>query len=396
MSNNAPPTVSVLMAVYNGLPHLREAVASVLAQTMAAFEFIIVDDGSTDGTTDLLAEFVAADDRVRVLTNERNLGLTASLNVGLRAARASLIARQDADDVSLPDRLGAQVAFMGAHPEVVLVGTAATVIDGAGRRVQEMALPLSDAAIRWHMLLKNAFCHTSAMFRRELDGHPVLYDESFQYAQDYELWSRLQHCGHLRNMPEALVKLRRHAVGITATQRPEQARLAREISLANMRELLNADSGDESSAAVLREWWQCPPRRITLSDLTVCELLLEMLAAFTNSCPSAAVVRDDVLGRVAMGLIGADTWATHLWATMQAIAPDADLAKLAAAAERALRSSPNWARGLRWRAWECARSGRPGAALRNLRHAVAVSPLLLLSPRTWLVPIRALLGLVTC
>jgi hypothetical protein len=125
----------------------------------------------------------------------------------------------------------------------------------------------------------------------------------------------------------------------------------------------------------------------------VCDLLLNLLAAFMDSHPSAAVVRDAVLGRVAMALTGADEWERHLRTTMQTIAPDADLGALAAVAERDLRSSPDWGRGLRWRAWECARAGRLREALRNLRHAVTAAPSLLLSLRTWLVPIRALMGL---
>jgi glycosyltransferase involved in cell wall biosynthesis len=396
MNECALPQVSVLMAVHNGLPHLHEAVRSILAQTFGDFEFVIVDDGSTDGTPAVLAEYAASDDRIRLLKNERNLGLTPSLNVGLRASRAALVARQDADDVSLPGRLAAQTAFMDAHPEVALLGTVAMLIDDAGRPVRQMATPLSDAGIRWQMLFNNALCHTSVLFWRVPDGGPVLYDESFRCAQDYDLWVRMQECGQVRNLPETFVQFRRHDASISAVQRAEQARLAAAISLANMRILLDSDSVAKDSAVSLRGWWACPPRHIRVSDRTVCDLLLDLLAAITKSCPSAAVVRDMVLGRVAMALPDADEWATDMRSKMQKRAPDVDLGALAAAAERELRASGDWGRGLRWRAWESARAGQCREAMRNLRDAVAVSPRLLLSPRTWLVPVRALVGCTGC
>jgi len=388
------PRVSVLMAVHNGLPHLREAVEGVLAQTMTEFEFIIVDDASTDGTAGVLAEYATTDERIRLLTNAQNSGLTASLNVGLRVARAALIARQDADDVSLPDRLAAQVACLDADSDLVLVGTAATVIDGAGRRVQALTPPLSDVAIRWQMLFANPFCHTSAMFRRVRNGEPVFYDESFPCSQDYELWSRLQELGQMRNLPEPLVKLRRHRASVTATHRVEQARLACRVSSANMCALLGKDHVDEGWAGTLRGWYECPPRRLRQGAARASRLQLKLLGALVDSCPSeSSALRDDVVGRAAMALTGLrDDWAKSLRYTIQTHVPDADLSELAEAAKRKLRATDEWARGMRWRAWRYARVGYPRRSLRSLRHAVAANPRLLLSPRTWLVPIRAVLG----
>jgi glycosyltransferase involved in cell wall biosynthesis len=394
MNECALPQVSVLMAVHNGLPHLHEAIRSILAQTFGDFEFVIVDDGSTDGTSALLAEYAASDDRIRLLTNERNLGLTPSLNVGLRASRAPLVARQDADDVSLPGRLAAQTAFMDAHPEVALLGTVAMLIDDAGRCMREPALPLSDAAIRWQLLFGNPFCHSSAMFRRDCGDVPVCYDESFRCSQDYELWSRLQDCGRMRNLPEPLVKMRRHAASVSLKHPLEQARLACRISSANMGALVGKKHVDEGWAGMLRLWFECPPRRLRQSISRASRLQLKLLAAFVERCPSdSSAVRDEVVGRVAMALTGArGDWAKSLRYTVQTHVPDANLTALAEAAERKLRESGDWGRGLRWRAWQSARGGCLRDALRNLRHAVTVSPRLLLSPRTWLVPVRALLG----
>jgi glycosyltransferase involved in cell wall biosynthesis len=124
------PQVTVLLCVWNGEPHLKAAVDSILAQTFHDFEFLIIDDASTDGTPKFLASLT--DPRVRVVRNETNLGLTRSLNRGLKLARGELIARQDADDWSTPDRLELQLPFLRANPPVVAVGAQAQLIDGNG------------------------------------------------------------------------------------------------------------------------------------------------------------------------------------------------------------------------------------------------------------------------
>src|SRR5690349_10671348 len=127
---NHDPAVTVLMPVYNGEPFLREAIDSILQQTWADFEFLIVNDGSTDHTRDIIDSY--DDARIRVLDQAQNTGLAKSLNAGLRAARAPLVARQDADDRSHPERLAAQVEFMRAHPEVALAGTQVRVLNKHG------------------------------------------------------------------------------------------------------------------------------------------------------------------------------------------------------------------------------------------------------------------------
>src|SRR4051812_26679567 len=124
----ASPTVSVLMAVYNGEQYLREAVNSILSQTFKDFEFIIIDDGSTDRSPELLASYARADSRVKLISRP-NKGLTKSLNEGLHAARGEFVARMDGDDISLPERFERQVSYLREHPEVVLVGSRVEFID---------------------------------------------------------------------------------------------------------------------------------------------------------------------------------------------------------------------------------------------------------------------------
>ena len=157
------PRVTVLMSVHNGGRWLRAAIESVLAQTWRDFEFLILDDASTDDGVAQIEAF--HDPRMRLMRLRENIGLTRSLNVGLREARGGLIARHDADDLSAPERLAKQVEFMDAHPEVQVVGTQVRLIDAQDRSRGVRDVPPDPVSIRWLSLLDNPIIHTAAMFR---------------------------------------------------------------------------------------------------------------------------------------------------------------------------------------------------------------------------------------
>lgn len=209
------PAVSVVMTVHNGEPWLGEALDSVLAQTFQDFELIVVDDGSTDGTPATLQR--RADRRIRVI-RQRQTGQTPALNVALRQAGAPLIARMDADDVALPERLTRQVAFLDAHPSVGLLGTGSHEISPDGARLSTHVPPVDDRSIRRVLIRKNPFVHSAVMFRRAAVDAAGLYDESFVVAQDYDLWLRMSRVTRLANLPEPLV-LRRRAPGQLSSAR---------------------------------------------------------------------------------------------------------------------------------------------------------------------------------
>lgn len=213
----APPLVSVVMAVHNAGPDLARAVDSILRQTHRALEFLIVDDASTDGTADALARYARADERVRVLRNERNAGLAASLNRALGEARGVYVARMDGDDASRPRRLERQVAFLDTHPEISICGTA--ICKHMGGRAYAQRFPASDAEIRATLLFHTAFAHPSVMWRRaDFERAGLRYDETFLTTQDYELWSRA--LGPLRgaNLPDILFDYHCHAEQVTASR----------------------------------------------------------------------------------------------------------------------------------------------------------------------------------
>jgi glycosyltransferase involved in cell wall biosynthesis len=211
----AMPRVTVLMAVRDGERTVGEAVESILRQTFTDFEFLVVDDASTDGTAAVLASF--RDERLTVLENERPQGLTRSLNRGLSRARGNYIARQDADDRSAPERLARQVDVLDAQPDVALVGTWYRKIDESGRVLGSQRLPTSSTELRWDLIFYSPFVHSSVMIRSAALEAVGNYDESLVYAQDYDLWCRLAKRLALANVAEYLVDYRASPVSMTET-----------------------------------------------------------------------------------------------------------------------------------------------------------------------------------
>ena len=226
------PRVSVVMAVHDGARWLREAVDSALGQTLADLELIVVDDGSTDATADILAGY--GDPRLSVLRQPRS-GLTRSLNRGLRRAAAPLIARLDADDVALPERLARQVEFLDAHPEVALLGTGCREIGPDGEIRGVYAPPADDAAIRRELIRRNPFVHSSVVMRRQVVEAAGGYDEAVAVAQDYELWLRLSRAAKLANLPEPLVLRRLAPDRVSVARDTERLRTEIRVKLRALR-----------------------------------------------------------------------------------------------------------------------------------------------------------------
>lgn len=238
------PAVSVLMAVFNGGPHLGESLASIAAQTFGDWEMVVVDDASTDGTRDLVEDWSRRDARIRLVANARNKGQTACLNQGLRECRGEWVARQDADDLSAPERLAAQMDLARARPDLVLSGTCGYLIDEAGRKVGLLDVPCTDAGIAWASMFLNPFLHTSVFFRRAAVAG---YDESFRIAQDYDLWVRLLNSAPSANIPQRLVSYRRSAESLSSAGRDLAMREAETVAVRQFEHLLGrAPTEDEA------------------------------------------------------------------------------------------------------------------------------------------------------
>ena len=217
-----PPAVSVVTAVYNGERFLREAVDSVLGEGFEDLELVVVDDGSTDATPQILAAYAARDPRV-VVHREEGDTLAQLLNRGIRIARAPLLARLDADDVSLPGRFEKQVRFMREHPEVVLLGGQALLVDEEGREFGTATYPLDDAELRGAMESINPFVHSAVVIRRDAYDAVGGYRENLPHAEDLDLWLLLAERGKLANLPDPVVKYRIHGSQLSLQKQEDQA-----------------------------------------------------------------------------------------------------------------------------------------------------------------------------
>jgi glycosyltransferase involved in cell wall biosynthesis len=215
--------LSIIMGVYNGATHLRECVDSVLAQSYADFEFVIIDDASTDSSLSILTQYAAQDPRIKIIRNQTNIGLTKSLNKGICTAVGTYIARMDADDIALPERFAKQVAFLDTHSDYGLVGTWARVVDDTGAEIDTYAWESTDADIRKSLIKYNNIIHPSVMMRRTVLDRTGYYDESFRYAQDYDLFLRMIAHTKAFNIPEHLLRYRVSSMSITGSKNRAQA-----------------------------------------------------------------------------------------------------------------------------------------------------------------------------
>ncbi len=225
------PKVSVIMSVYmEPLEWLHKSIDSILNQTFKDFEFIIIcDNPEYKEGIELLNEYCKKDDRIIVIYNEQNIGLTKSLNKGLEIARGRYIARMDADDISLPKRFQRQIKYMEQNPNVAACGTYAKTIDEKGKMLSQWVRETDPLIIRSQMLFKSPIIHPSAFFRRIVNGAPIVYDEEYVCAQDYALWASL--CGKydLFNVNEILLLYRLSGSQISSKKKDLQQYYSRKI-----------------------------------------------------------------------------------------------------------------------------------------------------------------------
>ncbi len=207
-SRGRRPKVSVIMPVYNAEHFLPEAIESILKQTFTAWEFIIVDDGSTDDGWKIIQEYARAEPRIVALRNEPNLRISRTLNRGLQAARGQYIARMDADDVSALDRLEKQAAYMDQHPEVGVCGGKMQMINAAGAVIGQRPYYLTDPEIRRRIFRHSPFAHPTIIMRRAVLEKCGYYDPASDYAEDYELYFRMGRIAAFGNLPDVTLRYR--------------------------------------------------------------------------------------------------------------------------------------------------------------------------------------------
>jgi glycosyltransferase involved in cell wall biosynthesis len=218
------PKITVLMPVYNCELYVCEAIDSVLGQSFSDFEFLIIDDASSDSTVSLIKSY--NDSRIQLIEKPINTGYTNSLNYGLKIAKGKYIARMDGDDISLQERFVKQVSFLEANPDIILCGSWYSII--GSERIEKV--PEKHDQIKLAFLKGNCIAHPSVMMRKQsLDLFSIVYDVAKEPAEDYDLWVRLMSKGKLHNLQEVLLDYRTHSKQVSNRQSVEQRNRVIEI-----------------------------------------------------------------------------------------------------------------------------------------------------------------------
>lgn len=225
--NTNKPKVSIIMPVYNQAKYVKQAIESILQQTFSNFELIIINDGSTDRSVNIIDNF--HDLRIKII-NQENKGLITTLNTGIVLSRAEYIARIDPDDIwSDLNKLNKQMEYLSKDPNCVVLGTWARIIDENDKEFSHISCPEKDQGIRSKILTKNCFIHPSVVFNKEIALKAGGFDEQEKYVEDYGLWLRMGQFGKFANIPEFLMSYRIHRDGITQQKNFIQSQNSLEI-----------------------------------------------------------------------------------------------------------------------------------------------------------------------
>lgn len=220
MAKNIVPKVSVLMPVYNCEKYLRQALDSILAQTFKDFELIIINDGSSDSTVEILKEY--SDKRIRLINNPKNLGLIKTLNIGLKIARAKYVARMDADDISFPERLQVEYDYLKKNKHVVVIGSWSQIIDSKGNNLKIHKNPTEYQGMKYELMFGNTMTHPSIMMKKHIIIKEGGYSDLFNHTEDFNLYSRLIHKHVLKNLGRPLIYYRQHEESVTWTNSSQE------------------------------------------------------------------------------------------------------------------------------------------------------------------------------
>jgi glycosyltransferase involved in cell wall biosynthesis len=264
--------ITVLLPVYNTAKYIENAIKSILNQTFTDFELLIINDGSTDKSVEIIKTF--KDKRIQLIHNPVNLGLIKALNKGINLAKGKYIARMDADDVTMPNRLEKQVAFLENNPEYALVGTQANFIFGDKLSKTLFSMETSSEILPVLSLFSCPFIHPSVMIKTAILKE-FYYNEGFTAAEDYELWTRILKKYPCANLSESLLQYRIHDNNISTTQNDKQIDSVRRIYRANLEHILMPYT--ESDLDIYLKISDSYHKKISLLDLeSMSEWLVKM------------------------------------------------------------------------------------------------------------------------
>jgi glycosyltransferase involved in cell wall biosynthesis len=247
-----PPSISIIMPVWNGEVHLREAVDSILGQSFRDFEFLILDDGSTDRTPAILDEYAESDERIRIIRLAHQ-GIVVALNRGVAEAHAKWIARMDCDDIAHPKRLELQIKALEANPRAVLCYTDVRPFNELGHSQGSRHLPKSDALLKAYLCYSPPFVHPTVIFARSSFLAAGGYLQEERHAEDFGLWGRLISEGEFIGIPESLLDFRIHQGSISKQKMETQREVSKRISAIHCGRFLDASENEvEAIISILR------------------------------------------------------------------------------------------------------------------------------------------------
>jgi glycosyltransferase involved in cell wall biosynthesis len=237
---NNPPLISVVMPVYNGGQFLGKAIDSIQRQTFTNFEFIIIDDGSSDDSRAIIQAYQQKDPRIHPIFLEQNSGIVTALNTGLNAAAGKYIARMDADDISLPTRFEEQINYLEDHPDVDVISSYYQLIGPTGDKLGNIIkLPTTNLTILWSLCIDNPIVHPGVVIRTEAVRNIGGYRAIYPHAEDYDLWMRLSDKSHFANLAHPLIQLRRHSSNITVVHHDDSMESSISISQMMLQKVLS-------------------------------------------------------------------------------------------------------------------------------------------------------------
>lgn len=293
------------MPVYNGGRFLQESIESILNQTFKDFEFLIVDDGSTDRSEEIIMEYAKIDNRINLITNPENLGIAEATNVGIAHVRGEYIALMDQDDISMPERLEKQVVFLDGHPEIMVVGANSIRLDEHGQQHLRRDVLETPTLIRWGLLFQNQIQNPTALVRRTLFSKHGYKYEDFMPSQDYRLWLRISKCFKLANLQDYLLIHRIHGLNTSTVLGGLSKTKLLELRKEFVRDNLNCDISDEIAFNLTN-----PSKILSLGDAhSVSKLILKWALLNKNGCS----LEDCNYMKQKTNRMLRDIWVAHRW-----------------------------------------------------------------------------------
>lgn len=279
MSNIA---ISVVMSVYNNIEYIDDAVNSILNQTFKNFEFIILEDGSNDGSREKLIAYAEQDSRIQLILNEKNKGLTKNLNHGIEIAQGKYIARMDGDDIAHPSRFEEQYQYMEANDNVVLIGSGYYTIDNNSKRYRLTLDSYETLVTRWMSIFTPPLMHPCSMYRKALIEKGLRYNEEAFPAEDFDFWSRIIREGDCFVLPKALIDYRLHENNISATKRTEQLQRTQTIVKDNLHYYFADESFTENEFAHLLQYLYSDIEFTYSDTVKVVKIMRNLIIKFSN------------------------------------------------------------------------------------------------------------------